>query len=71
MTQNPSVPGNPDDDPDAYVGLPAGDAEVRATAAGWSTVRVLPHDAVVTLEYVAGRINLAVSGGAVVRCWKG
>jgi hypothetical protein len=60
-----------DDDLDAYVGLAAGAAEDRARGRGWTTVRSLPPDAIITMEYLSGRINLAVRDGEVVRCWKG
>ncbi|MEE4546196.1 hypothetical protein V2S66_30040 [Streptomyces sp. V4-01] len=63
--------GNPQDDPDAYLGLPQQEAERRAREHGWTTVRSVPHDAVVTLEYVTGRLNLAVEDGRVRRCWLG
>ncbi|MGP3984436.1 proteinase inhibitor I78 [Streptomyces sp. KR80] len=60
-----------DDDPEAYVGLDVGAAEERARQRGWTTVRTLPPDAIITMEYLSGRINLAVKDGEVVRCWKG
>ncbi|MER7410318.1 MULTISPECIES: I78 family peptidase inhibitor [Streptomyces] len=59
------------DEPARYVGLAADDAEQRAREQGWHTVRRLAPDAVITMEYVAGRLNLAVDAGEVVRCWKG
>jgi hypothetical protein len=69
---NPRPGGNnPQDDPESYVGLPVGEAEQRAAARGWKVVRTLPSDAVVTMEYVAGRLNLGVENGRVVRCWHG
>ncbi|MEU8569702.1 I78 family peptidase inhibitor [Streptomyces pathocidini] len=61
----------PQDDLDAYVGLAARAAEERARERGWSTVRSLPPGAIITMEYLSGRINLAVEDGEVVRCWKG
>ncbi|WP_031521876.1 hypothetical protein [Streptomyces sp. NRRL F-5123] len=61
----------PDDDLDAYVGLPQREAERRAYERGWRPVRSLPRDAVVTMEYVVGRLNFTVDGGRVVRCWTG
>ncbi|MGW5352315.1 hypothetical protein ACWERV_17610 [Streptomyces sp. NPDC004031] len=63
--------GIPDDDLDAYVGLPQQEAEQRAYARGWRPVRSLPRDAVVTMEYVAGRLNFTLDGGRVLRCWTG
>lgn len=72
-TSNPGPPpaSGPDDDADAYVGLPAGEAARRATERGWTTVRTLPPDAVVTMEYAVGRLNFTVRDGTVARCWKG
>ncbi|WP_374203198.1 I78 family peptidase inhibitor [Streptomyces sp. ST2-7A] len=61
----------PNEGTDAYVGLPEADARRRAAERGWSTVRVLPPDAVITMEYIAGRLNLAVEAGRVVRAWEG
>jgi hypothetical protein len=74
MASEPAAQDNPqDDDPETYVGLPAAEAEERAHARGWSTVRSLPPDAIITMEYLSGRLNFAVekSTGNVVRCWKG
>jgi hypothetical protein len=64
---------NPQDDPESYVGLTAEAAEERAYARGWTTVRSLPPDAIITMEYLAGRLNFAVekNTGKVVRCWTG
>lgn len=72
MAPPPDLPGsNPPDDLDAYLGLDREEAEARARERGWTTVRVLPSDAVVTLEYVAGRLNFTVDAGRVSRCWLG
>ena len=71
MAPEPAVPDSPQDEPDAYVGLAADDAERHAYARGWSTVRTLAPDAVITMEYVTGRLNFAVQNDTVVRCWKG
>jgi Peptidase inhibitor I78 family len=72
MAPQPNFPGsNPHDDPDAYVGLAETEARQRAGERGWTTVRSLPPDAVVTMEYVAGRLNFTVAGGRVRRCWTG
>ncbi|MBQ1162175.1 hypothetical protein KBZ21_29535 [Streptomyces sp. A73] len=60
-----------DDDPGGYVGLAAQEAERRARERGWTTVRQLAPDAIITMEYVTGRLNLAVKDGQVVRCWPG
>ncbi|WP_326691396.1 MULTISPECIES: hypothetical protein [unclassified Streptomyces] len=60
-----------DDDPETYVGMSPQDAERRAREQGWTTVRQLAPDALVTMEYLSGRINLAVQDEQVVRCWKG
>jgi hypothetical protein len=68
-TSNSQEPAG--DDLDAYVGLPAEAAEARARDHGWTTVRALPPDAIITMEYLSGRINFAVKDGEVVRCWKG
>ncbi|WP_225843587.1 hypothetical protein [Streptomyces albus] len=61
----------PDDDPESYVGLTAQEAERRARERGWTTVRQLEPDAIITMEYVVGRLNQAVRDGQVVRCWPG
>ncbi|MEN3584511.1 I78 family peptidase inhibitor [Streptomyces sp. ZYX-F-203] len=61
----------PDDSPDAYVGLPSDEAEGRARERGWSTVRSLPPGAIITLEYRVGRLNFEVAAGRVTRAWKG
>ncbi|MER5969995.1 I78 family peptidase inhibitor [Streptomyces sp. NPDC002055] len=67
-----STPPEPtDDDFESYVGLDASAAEERARQRGWTTVRTLPPDAIITMEYLTGRLNLAVRDGVVVRCWKG
>ncbi|MGP3967588.1 I78 family peptidase inhibitor [Streptomyces sp. 6N223] len=71
MAPLPPRPQTPDDSPDAYVGLAADDAERRARERGWRTVRRLAPDAVITMEYMAGRLNLAVKDDEVVRCWHG
>lgn len=63
--------GNPHDDLDAYPGLHQDDAERRAHEHGWTTVRSLPTGAVVTMEYLVGRINFTVEDGVVRRCWFG
>ncbi|WP_055590872.1 proteinase inhibitor I78 [Peterkaempfera griseoplana] len=65
------IPEPPQDDPEGYLGLPAEQAETTARARGWTAVRVVPRDALVTLEYRVGRINFAVDAGLVVRCWTG
>ncbi|MBB0232328.1 hypothetical protein FOE67_23240 [Streptomyces calidiresistens] len=72
-TPDPTGPPThiPTEGTDAYVGLPEADARRRAAERGWSTVRVLPPDAVITMEYIAGRLNLAVEAGRVVRAWEG
>jgi hypothetical protein len=64
-------PGTPDDATDAYLGLTAEAAERRATERGWTTARSLPKGAIVTMEYVVGRINFEVDEGLVIRCWRG
>lgn len=72
MAPLPRRPQTPDDAPDEYVGMPADAAVERARSRGWRTVRRLAPDAVITMEYMAGRLNLAVrEDGTVVRCWQG
>ncbi|ANW20902.1 I78 family peptidase inhibitor [Streptomyces clavuligerus] len=71
MGTAPRPPGHPDDATSAYVGLSAETAEQRARRRGWTTVRALPPGAIITLEYLEGRINFEVRGGEVVRCWSG
>jgi hypothetical protein len=62
---------NPQDDPERYVGLDAREAEQAARDKGWADVRTLAPDAIITMEYRSGRLNLAVREGTVVRSWKG
>ncbi|UWE09149.1 I78 family peptidase inhibitor [Actinacidiphila bryophytorum] len=69
--QPPFPAPNPHDDLGAYPGLPQAQAEQRAYDRGWQTVRSLPPDAVVTMEYMAGRLNFTVADGRVQRCWMG
>jgi Peptidase inhibitor I78 family len=65
-------PANPPDDPmDRYVGLQEATARDEATARGWSRVRSLPPGAVITMEYMVGRINFTVDDGRVTRAWPG
>ncbi|MGX1489326.1 hypothetical protein RKD41_001585 [Streptomyces tendae] len=71
MAPIPHPPTEPQDDPETYVGLDAGEAERRARTRGWSTVRALPPGAIITMEYRAGRLNFEVKDGQVVRAWKG
>ncbi|MTE18382.1 proteinase inhibitor I78 [Streptomyces sp. TRM43335] len=71
MAPAPTNPQTPDDDPEDYVGLDARTAEQRARDRGWSTVRTLPPDAVITMEYLFGRLNFTVEDGVVTRSWKG
>lgn len=71
MVPSPNLPPDPDDDPEGYVGLDADSAAARARERGWSAVRALPPGTLITLEYVAGRLNFEVRGGTVRRCWKG
>ncbi|MFF8386823.1 I78 family peptidase inhibitor [Streptomyces kanasensis] len=66
-----SPPAHPDDDPGPYVGLDDRDAERRARSRGWTTVRAVPPGSIITLEYVAGRINFEVRDHTVIRCWLG
>lgn len=71
MAPIPTPPDGPQDSPDAYVGLAVGHAEQRARERGWSTVRALPPGAIVTMEYLEGRLNFEVKDGVVARAWKG
>ncbi|EST39783.1 hypothetical protein N566_00055 [Streptomycetaceae bacterium MP113-05] len=71
MALDSTDPGTPPDDPERYVGLAADEAERLARDTGWSTVRTLAPDAIITMEFLSGRLNLAVRDGAVVRSWKG
>ncbi|MFD5426830.1 I78 family peptidase inhibitor [Streptomyces sp. NPDC127084] len=71
MAPIPTPPAEPDHTPDDYVGLDADTAERRARGDGWTTVRSLPPGAIITMEYLAGRLNFEVDDGRVRRCWKG
>lgn len=71
MAPVPTPPAQPDDNPESYVGLAAEDAEQRARERGWSHIRSLPPGAIITMEYVSGRLNFEVKGGTVIRCWPG
>lgn len=71
MAPLPNFPTDPDDAPEAYVGLDAGAAADRARARGWATVRTLPPGAIITMEYQVGRLNFEVADDTVRRCWKG
>lgn len=67
----PQEMNSPRDDPERYLGLTAEQAEAIAVDRGWTLVRVVPPDALVTMEYRVGRINFAADRGRVVRCWIG
>ncbi|MGW5739332.1 MULTISPECIES: I78 family peptidase inhibitor [Streptomyces] len=71
MAPIPTPPAEPQDSLDAYVGVAAEAAERQARERGWSTVRSLPPGAIITMEYLAGRLNFEVKEGVVIRCWKG
>ncbi|URM91903.1 I78 family peptidase inhibitor [Streptomyces sp. MRC013] len=71
MAPIPETPPARPDEPAAYVGLDHREAERRARSRGWTTVRTLPPGAVVTLEYLEGRINFEVRDHTVTRCWTG
>ncbi|MFC0601580.1 I78 family peptidase inhibitor [Streptomyces palmae] len=71
MAPVPHPVPEPHDAPESYVGLDADSAERQARARGWSPVRRLPPGAIITMEYVAGRLNLEVEDGTVRRSWKG
>jgi hypothetical protein len=72
MASQPNPRGsNPHDDLDAYLGLDGTEAQRLARERGWTTVRTLPPGAIVTMEYVVGRLNFTVEEGRVRRCWMG
>ncbi|MFG2950598.1 I78 family peptidase inhibitor [Streptomyces adustus] len=71
MSPIPTPPAEPQDSPDAYVGLEAGRAERLARERGWTAVRSLPPGTIVTMEYRVGRLNFEVRDGRVARAWKG
>ncbi|WP_405619600.1 I78 family peptidase inhibitor [Streptomyces sp. NBC_01511] len=71
MASIPTPPAQPDDTPDSYVGLAAPEAGRIARERGWTTVRALPPGAIITLEYLRGRLNFEVENDTVVRCWLG
>jgi len=71
MAPIPTPGAEPDDSPEAYVGLEAHAADALARERGWSTVRSLPPGAIITMEYRFGRLNFEVENGRVRRCWKG
>ncbi|MEV5983082.1 I78 family peptidase inhibitor [Streptomyces sp. NPDC052114] len=71
MAPIPTPPTEPQDSPEGYVGLRAEGAERQARERGWSTVRSLPPGTIITMEYLAGRLNFEVDEGVVKRCWKG
>ncbi len=71
MAPVPATPNTPDDDPETYVGLDVRTAERQARERGWTTVRALPPDAVITMEYLSGRLPFTVENGTVIRSWKG
>lgn len=71
MAPIPTPGAQPDDNLQTYVGLGAAEAEQQARERGWTTVRALPPGSVITMEYVAGRLNFEVRDDSVTRCWKG
>lgn len=71
MAPESTDPDSPQDDTERYVGLPVEAAERQARGQGWGTVRSLPPDTVITMEFLSGRLNFTVRDGTVVRCWKG
>lgn len=71
MAPIPTPPTEPQDNPDAYLGLEAEAAESQARGRGWTAVRQLPPGAIITMEYLTGRLNFEVTDGRVTRCWKG
>lgn len=71
MASLPTPPAEPEDSPDSYVGTDATEAERLARERGWNRVRSLAPGTVITMEYLAGRLNFEVENGTVRRCWKG
>ncbi|MEU6369676.1 I78 family peptidase inhibitor [Streptomyces sp. NPDC046931] len=71
MAPIPSPDAEPEDSPQAYVGLEAHRAERLARERGWDPVRSLPPGTIITMEYRVGRLNFEVVDGRVRRCWKG
>ena len=71
MAPIPKSSADPHDSPDTYVGLDSDRAEHLARERGWSTVRSLPPGAIITMEYLSGRLNFEVKNGRVARAWKG
>ncbi|MFI5804241.1 I78 family peptidase inhibitor [Streptomyces sp. NPDC051561] len=71
MAPLPTPPAQPADNPERYVGLPAAEAERTATAHGWQTVRTLPPGAIITMEFMQGRLNFEAKDDTVTRCWIG
>ncbi|MGZ9928400.1 I78 family peptidase inhibitor [Streptomyces sp. NC-S4] len=59
------------DDPAHYTGLGTAEAERRALAHGWTTVRMVPPGTILTMEYREGRLNLEVEDDRVRRAWSG
>ncbi|MFC9491202.1 I78 family peptidase inhibitor, partial [Streptomyces hydrogenans] len=58
-------PEPPRDAPESYVGLDADGAAQLARTRGWRVVRALPPGAIVTMEYLAWRINFEVEDDTV------
>ncbi|MCX5202166.1 I78 family peptidase inhibitor [Streptomyces sp. NBC_00237] len=71
MASLPKPPAQPDDNPESYVGLTSDEAERTATEHGWSTVRTLAPGAIITMEFLHGRLNFEAKDGRVTRCWIG
>ncbi|MGW7411920.1 I78 family peptidase inhibitor [Streptomyces sp. NPDC054863] len=71
MAPLPTPPVQPDDHPERYVGLAVEEAERTAREHGWSTVRTLPPGAIITMEFLQGRLNFEAKDDAVTRCWIG
>ncbi|MFF5567503.1 I78 family peptidase inhibitor [Streptomyces sp. NPDC012623] len=71
MAPIPTPPPQPHDAPESYVGLDAANAERQAGERGWTHVRALPPGSIITMEFVASRINFEVEDGRVIRCWLG
>ncbi|WP_314252942.1 I78 family peptidase inhibitor [Streptomyces kutzneri] len=70
-SSDPDSAASPDDDPAHYPGLPADEAERRALAHGWTTVRMVAPGTMLTMEHLEGRLNFEVEDGRVRRAWSG
>ncbi len=65
MAPIPKPPAEPQDQPDSCL------LYMCIRDRGWTTVRSLPPGAIITMEYLSGRLNFEVRDGVVTRAWKG